>query len=238
MPTPEYPLLILIDFEGLCIDLPNWPQLRQNCLETGVERVTGMRLPVEVSPELTDFSLLAQAFAAYGLDGERFLAYYTFKAIEEEMVKSSMMLMPRDLENALCPGLTGLMVECDSSGRAVAAPLASLVEGVTKVIIARSQLNNQLHLSCGAFSKWRGIRNDLVRLARQRAGLSGAPWPAERTLVVSRIEDDLDAAARQGVRSVFVGEWERCPRAAAQATIAIAELHDLLPKLPELIREH
>jgi hypothetical protein len=233
---PEYPLLVLIDFEHLCLDMPAYLNLRQEVLEAALESLTGMPLSVELDQGCTDFTLMSQALANFGLDGDKFLGYHTFKAAEEALIKQMVSRLPDSLASALRPGVTGVFIECESSKRAVVAPLTNHVEGVVKLLIARAHLGMELHLSCGAYSRWQAVRNDLVMMARQRAGLTGAPWPAERTLVITTIEDDLQAAASQEVRSVFIGSDLDSPNAALGATHSLEALHDVLPLLPAWIK--
>lgn len=81
----------------------------------------------------------------------------------------------------------------------------------------------------GGFGSDADLRPELVPLARARAGRNGKPYPREDTVLIGDTPADIEAASKDGVRTIAI-EGHRFDAQAllkAGAAATIAEMQDL-----------
>ncbi len=161
----DYPLLVLLDFEFLALDIPDLDARRRRYLSEALEALVGVPLVIGDEVGATDYTLLCSALVSFGLDSD-FLRYDTFKAIEEDVTGKFYRDLPEDLQDSVTPGLTGLLIECADEKEALIAPLTGLMQGPAKILLERTGLASRLHLRLGGYCGPLRVRPDLVMMAR------------------------------------------------------------------------
>ena len=133
----------------------------------------------------------------------------------------------QDLLAARAPELDAMVRE---RGRALpGVPEAGNIPALARVKLGALGLTEHLDLSVGAYGDVSEIRADLVPIARQAAKASyGTDFAGRSTVLVGDTENDIEAAAVNGARSVGVatGSFTEQQLADAGADVVLADLSD------------
>ena len=114
-------------------------------------------------------------------------------------------------------------------GHVVQSLLTGNIPALARVKLGALGLTEHLDLSVGAYGDVSEIRADLVPIARQAAKASyGTDFAGRSTVLVGDTENDIEAAAVNGARSVGVatGSFTEQQLADAGADIVLADLSD------------
>jgi phosphoglycolate phosphatase len=124
-------------------------------------------------------------------------------------------------------GQAGTTALAGASGPVVQSVLTGNIRALAQAKLGALGLTAHLDLTVGAYGDAHEDRADLVRLARDAAGLKyGADFGGEATVIVGDTPHDVRAALVTGARAVAVATGGSSP-----AELAAARPHALLPDL-------
>ena len=136
-------------------------------------------------------------------------------------------LAPEDLSGRLAPGVPEVLAALVDEFRY--SLLTGNFEGVARMKLARAGIGGYFPAGQGAFGSDAEDRNELVPVARERAG----GWPRERTVVIGDTPRDVECARADGVRVVGVatGPYSADELAAAAPDAVALRAADVVPVL-------
>jgi phosphoglycolate phosphatase len=158
-------------------------------------------------------------------------------AVHEHTCRAYAHLCPPDLSDKVLPGIPELLDWLSGSDRALLGLLTGNYEPVAKMKLARAGIASSFRSGLGAFGSDSEDRAALPALARRRAGLVGAPYPRDRTVVIGDTPRDIACARADGVGCIAVstGQFGPPELGAADAVVSDAwELRDELAALFDL----
>jgi phosphoglycolate phosphatase-like HAD superfamily hydrolase len=124
--------------------------------------------------------------------------------VREETCKLYAALCPPDLSEFVLPGVVALLEWLSEMSDAHLSLLTGNFEAVARMKLRRAGVGRFFAAGQGAFGSDSEDRAVLPAVARRRAGMTGAPWPRERTLVIGDTPRDIACARADGVRVVAV----------------------------------
>jgi phosphoglycolate phosphatase-like HAD superfamily hydrolase len=127
-------------------------------------------------------------------------------------------LVPDDLSSTVLPGVVSLLEWLAELGepRVRLALVTGNYEAVARLKLARAGIGRFFESGQGAFGSDAEDRAALPPIARRRAGVSGAPFARDRTILIGDTPRDI-ACAR--------ADWVRCV-AVATGPFSVDELSD------------
>jgi phosphoglycolate phosphatase len=143
-------------------------------------------------------------------------------------------LCPPDLSDTVLPGVPALLEWLATVGGARLSLVTGNYEPVARLKLARAGLGRWFAAGQGAFGSDAEDRAALPAIARRRAGVTGAPFPRERTIVIGDTPRDIACARADGLRclAVATGPFSEEELGEADAVAAgAAELREPLEAL-------
>jgi phosphoglycolate phosphatase len=136
-------------------------------------------------------------------------------------------LVPEDLSGRLAPGVPEVLADLADEFRY--SLLTGNFEGVARMKLARAGIGRYFPEGQGAFGSDAEDRNELVPVARERAG----GWPRERTVVIGDTPRDVECARADGVRVIAIasGPYEAAELGAADPDALASRAADVVPVL-------
>lgn len=225
-------LLVLFDIDGTLF-LTHDELFNRAAIES-IRRVYGLAVPADAvsrveHPGQTAMRITREILRRYGLD-DRAIDAGMARWCEESSARYLQLLDAASTDHwRTSPGTVETLtaLEC----RAHLALLTGNPEPIARARMERLGLASFFPPGQGAFGCEAEERPALIELARKRAAVDGAPWPAERTVLVGDTPADVAGADRAGVRCVAIasGRFERERLGAADAVI------DGMPALPDAL---
>jgi phosphoglycolate phosphatase len=174
----------------------------------------------------TDGAIARDLLSACGVDG-----------FEVEQVRSRTCslftdLCPDDLTGKVAPGIPDVLAHLSRDRRLRFSLLTGNFEEVARLKLERAGVGHYFQAGEGAFGSDAEDRNELVPIARERAG----DWPRERTVVIGDTPRDIECARADGVRvlAVATGPYSVDELAGADAVVESASA--LPPVLEDWLR--
>jgi phosphoglycolate phosphatase len=176
----------------------------REAIRQAVRAVHGVHVPLaggsltvagRTDPEIVRAALLAEGVSAERIDDRA-------DAVREACAEAYARLCPRDLSDAVVPGIPSLLEWL--SGRCMLALLTGNYEAVARLKLARAGIGRYFPSRQGAFGSDAEDRTSLPAIARRRAGETGRPYPRERTIVIGDTPRDIACARADMVRCVAV----------------------------------
>ena len=185
----------------------------------------------------TDIEIARSLAQAYGCEDEEFnsaVAQLQARCIAEYEAR-----VEEDLSSFVLPGIAGLLEELAQQADTTLSLLTGNLEGVARIKLSKAGLGRHFREGQGAFGSDSERRVDLPPIARERAGLPGAPHPREDTLVIGDTPKDIACARADGLRCIAVstGPYRARELSGADAIAGDSEqLRELLLAQPRTSR--
>jgi phosphoglycolate phosphatase len=125
------------------------------------------------------------------------------------------------------PGTAEALAQLRNLGTRLAL-LTGNAEGVARLRMERLGLETFFPQGQGAFGCESDDRVELLRIARERAGSDGRPWPAERTVEIGDTPLDVSSARGAGIYSIGF-------RSARCDADRLNEANAVVHTMPELV---
>jgi phosphoglycolate phosphatase len=128
-------------------------------------------------------------------------------------------LAPEDLSGCLAPGIPDLLHSLAPRPGVMLSLVTGNLELIARLKLARAGIGDHFAAGQGGFGSDSEDRTDLPPIARRRAGVDGAAYPRERTLVIGDTPRDIACAHADGLRclAVTTGPYSASELAAAEA---------------------
>ena len=200
----ERPIMVLCDIEGTLLDVPEESVRHRQALRQALGQVTGLDVVLPKDRDgHTDYTLILSALEELGV--EDLLSEQAFEMIAQQAAAIYESNCPQDLAWYVRPGVCSTLLKLWSDPLIKVVPCSGAVAGIARLLVIRSGLDEPLSVGYGSFARFGGTRPDLVEAARERAGgYAGLPWPADKTVLVSRSASDIVAAHSAGIRTIAV----------------------------------
>ncbi len=228
-------LLVLFDIDGTL--LIGAAAAHRDALHAAIAEVWGVDLSavhVETGGR-TDPEIARSILAAGGI--ERVRVDERFAAFPAAVVRHYEALVPADLSAHVAPHALAVLDHLESSGSGRLSLVTGNLEPVARLKLGSARIGARFAAGQGGFGSDSAIRSELPPIARARAGAAwngGAPWPAERTVIVGDTPRDIACARADGDHVVAVATG---PFAAGDLGDADVVLEDL-SALPEALARY
>jgi phosphoglycolate phosphatase len=198
------PLLLLFDIDGTL--LTGATGEHRAALHEALLAVHGIEADVSRRPITpagrTDREITRAILLDAGVDATRIDK--RADAVQEEACRAYARLCPEDLSHAVLTGIPELLATLSESGSNDLALLTGNYEAIARLKLRRAGIGAWFASGQGAFGSDAEDRTELPAIARRRAGVPGAPYPRERTVVIGDTPRDIACAHADGVMSVAV----------------------------------
>lgn len=175
----------------------------------------------------TDRAIARSLLTAAGLGAEAI-----DEGAQDVLSRTCAAYAPPDLAAKVTPGVVGVLEALAARPEAFRA---SLVTGnyqeVARRKLAAAGLDRYFPEGQGGFGSDAEARDELPAVARARAGVSDAPWPRDRTVVVGDTPRDVACARADGVRVVAVTTGPYGADALGEADAVASSADELLAAL-------
>jgi phosphoglycolate phosphatase len=142
----------------------------------------------------TDAAIARDLLAACGVDG------FQIDEVRRRTCEFFADMCPDDLTPRLAPGIPDVLSGLADDGRFRLSLLTGNFEPVARLKLDRAGIGHHFEPGQGAFGSDAEDRDELVPVARSRAG----DWPRERTVVIGDTPLDIACARADGARVIAV----------------------------------
>ncbi len=142
--------------------------------------------------------------------------------------------VPADLSGFAVPGMLELLAELHANPDIQLSLVTGNLEGIARLKLARAGLGVFFAAGQGGFGSDSEDRDELPRIARERAGDGGMPHLRECTVVIGDTPLDIACARADGLRCIAVSTGPYGPEALRDADALAGspgELRDLIDRL-------
>ena len=235
--TDRSALLVLFDIDGTLLQGGATEHAR-----AVIEAITdvwgvsaGENLPVEAAGR-TDTEIAREILLLCGID---------MRAVDdmlddfrEAAAERYVELVPDDLSERLAPQAGEVVADLATRADLRLALVTGNLEPIARLKLARAGIGSHFAAGQGGFGSDSEDRTDLPPIARRRAAAwnDGAPWPAERTVVVGDTPRDIACARSDGAHVVAVTTGPFGADRLDGADAVIAGLGELAAALDSLHR--
>jgi phosphoglycolate phosphatase len=191
------PLLLLWDIDGTLLQrasLEHALALHEALTEIHeLDRETLAQVNVMAAGR-TDGAIARDLLGACGIHD------FEVELVRKRTVSRFAFLCPDDLSAKVAPGIDDALRRLDRDPRFRFSLLTGNFEEVARLKLERAGIGSYFERGQGAFGSDAEDRNELVPIARERAG----DWPRERTVVIGDTPRDIECARADGVRVLAV----------------------------------
>jgi phosphoglycolate phosphatase len=227
-------VLLLFDIDGTL--LQRAADSHRDAIHEALRTVHGVTDPAVMrGPEVagrTDGEIARRLLVAAGVSARRIDE--RADAVRIAACEAYARLCPDDLSARVTPGFGQLLQALAARGRDRLSLVTGNYEPIARLKLRAAGLGGYFASGQGGFGSDHEDRTELPRIARDRAGEPGSPWPRERTVVIGDTPRDIACARADGVRvfAIATGAYPPADLTAADAVARNArELGALLDEL-------